>query len=386
MADTSPLARILAPFDESTFLRDYWTRRALLLQDGDRARFDGLFGLDDLEEYLFVAQPSAGDVQLVRQGQWPPMGMVKGLFRPQSYDVQALYNGLDAGYTIVLNAAHLRWPATRKLVAELEDQLLATLQTNIYVTGPNAQGFSRHSDEHDVLVLQTHGAKRWQVFDKPRDGGEPALLHEVELTRGDVLYMPQGFPHAAATSGEYSIHVTVGIFPLTWHDLARQTLDHLAQQDARWRDSVPLPGLGAEALPPVSALSDRLRDGLGSLPDFQTVFAGYARGLTTTARRKNPPPGGYLQSITTLDRLDIDAMVERRSGVGCAVTAGPDSAAIHFMGETIRTPAKALEALRFIAAHPRFRVGDIAGVLNADAKLVLVKRLIREGLLQASAP
>jgi hypothetical protein len=196
--------------------------------------------------------------------------------------------------------------------------------------------------------------------------------------------MPKGFPHAAATSGDYSIHVTVGIFPLTWHELARQTLDRLAQRDPRWADAVPLPELGGATAPAASDLAARLQEGVLSLQDLTRVIDGYRTGLSTTARRKNPAPGGYLQSVTSAEDLDAASEIERRAGVGCAVTTDAVSASIHFMGETIRTPAKAAGALRYIATHPRFRVGEIDDVLNDESKLVLVRRLIREGLLQSA--
>ena len=387
--DRPVLERLLGSVDEATFFRDYWARRALLLQEGDPARFDGLFGLDDVEAYLFIARPHSGDVQLVRQGQWPPLAMAKGLLSEQFYDAQAAYNGLTAGYTIVLNAIHLRWPAARRLVADLEDRLAAVVQTNVYVTGPNAQGFARHTDDHAVFVLQTHGAKRWQVYDKPAEGApadqDPVLLHDVELRRGDMLYMPRGFPHAAATSGDYSIHVTVGVFPLTWHELARQLLDRLAGQDARWSDPVSLPMLGGGTGPDVAEMKRRLEQSLSNMDDLSAVVGGYRHGLSTSGRRKNPPPAGYLTSLTAVDGLTAESAIERRPGVGCVVTTSGDAALVHFMGETVRAPVKAAAALRYIEAHDRFRVADIDDILNDEAKVTLVRRLIRDGLLQIAA-
>jgi ribosomal protein L16 Arg81 hydroxylase len=387
--DVPALEQILAPVDEAVFFRDHWGRKALLIQDGDATRFDGLFSLEDVEEYLFSVRPGAGDVQLVRQGQWPPLSMIKGFFAPDLYDAQAAYNGLTAGYTIVLNAIHVRWPTARRLVAELEDRLLATLQTNVYVTGPNAQGFKIHHDDHDVFVLQTHGAKRWQIYDKPAAdapaGSSPVLLHDVELKRGDMLYMPKGFPHAAATSGDFSIHVTVGVFPLTWFELARQTLGSIAGQDSRWAEPVPLTELGAAAGPEVAEMRRRLDAGLSSLPDFTKVIEGYRHGLNATARRRNPAPDRYLTSLASVGDLSADTTIERRPGVGCVVSTDAEVASVFFMGETFRAPLKATAALRYIAAHPRFRITDIDDVLTDESKITLVRRLIREGLLQIAA-
>lgn len=388
--DHLSLAYILGSFDETTFLRDYWTRKLLLLQDGERNRFDGLFGLSELESYLFIArplvsEPQPGDVQLVRQGNEPPIDMVKGLFARQSYDVQSLYDALNAGYTIVLNAIHERWPAVHRLLTELEDRLLAKAKANAYFTAPNAQGFSRHCDDHDVLVLQTYGAKRWQVYEKAADasaGGEPKLLHDIELRRGDVIYIPQGFPHAAATSNDFSIHITIALLPLRWHDLARQVLNKLAQQDPSWTEVVPLPGLGGDEIPTVAQMEARLRQGLSKLQDLSEILETYRTGLSAAARRKNPAPGGYLESITALENLGVDAEVERRPGVGCSVTSDSNSASIRFMSETIRAPAKAAKALEFIAANRRFCISQLDDELQDESKLVLVRRLIRKGLLR----
>jgi hypothetical protein len=49
------------------------------MQAVDRTRFDGLFDLTDLEKYLFIVRPPAGDLRIVRSGQLPPMALVSSL-------------------------------------------------------------------------------------------------------------------------------------------------------------------------------------------------------------------------------------------------------------------------------------------------------------------
>ena len=172
---------------------------------------------------------------VVRNGQFPPLKMVSSLIVGR-YDLQSIYNAINDGYTVVLNAVHVRWPAARRLVIAVENRLLAHAQTNVYVTGPNAQGFARHADDHDVFVLQTHGTKRWVVYDKSVGVGgagasEAKVLHDVELCCGDALYLPRGYPHAAATIGGLSVHVSMGVFSLTWQELAHQCIDTAALAD-----------------------------------------------------------------------------------------------------------------------------------------------------------
>ena len=66
--DRSILERILDPLDETTFFRDYWNRKPLVMPAVDRTRFEGLFDLTDLEKYLFIVRPPAGDLRIVRSG------------------------------------------------------------------------------------------------------------------------------------------------------------------------------------------------------------------------------------------------------------------------------------------------------------------------------
>ncbi len=380
------LAHILHPLDETTFLRDYWGQRPAILAGGDPARFDGWFDLDALEAYLLTARPAAGDVQLVRQGQWPPLAAIAGLVSGHDYDAQAVYTGLMSGYSIVLNAVHFRWPAVRRVTTALEDALLASAQANVYVTGPQAQGFSLHRDDHDVFVIQTSGSKRWVIReiggpDATPSGADQPVLHDLTLRAGDALYLPAGYPHEAATTDEISVHISIGLFPLTWRQLAHDALDALTRDEA-WQRPVPLAVLdGTEAASAAPQLADRLRAALAGLQDLTPLVERHRRSLQTTSRRKNPAPSGYARALDSLVALDVTSEVERRPGVGCFVTSDAASASISFMGGTVRAPANLADALRFIAATPRFRISAIAGLSDAS-KLVLVRRLVREGLLQ----
>ena len=60
-----------------------------------------------------------------------------------------------------------RYRPLADLCRQLEAEFSCPVQTNIYLTPPNAQGFQTHYDNHDVLVLQVEGAKRWRLYDAP---------------------------------------------------------------------------------------------------------------------------------------------------------------------------------------------------------------------------
>lgn len=107
-------------------------------------------------------------------------------------------------------------------------------RTNTYFSQGGGQfGFPIHYDCHDVLILQEHGAKTWNIWDitienplfdstnkshsvKPPNSN-PDL--SITLEKGDVLYLPRGYWHAPMPEKDESIHHTVALFPVTYQDI-----------------------------------------------------------------------------------------------------------------------------------------------------------------------
>ncbi len=103
----------------------------------------------------------------------------------------------------------------------LEAELDCPIQVNLYHTPAGGQGLGRHRDEHDVLVLQLHGEKVWQLVDPDgigSAGSSPAADESTEhdknviLRAGDWLYLPRGIWHVVRNRGvEPSAHFTIGL-------------------------------------------------------------------------------------------------------------------------------------------------------------------------------
>ncbi|MFJ4652050.1 JmjC domain-containing protein [Nocardia sp. NPDC088792] len=95
-----------------------------------------------------------------------------------------------------------------------------------------------HRDDADVLAVQVSGAKRWLIYPGPADGdwatgplpadpGAPIL--ETVLRRGEVLYVPRGFAHAAVTESDTpSAHLTLTIREAETEHLTTATRGMLA--------------------------------------------------------------------------------------------------------------------------------------------------------------
>jgi hypothetical protein len=134
-----------------------------------------------------------------------------------------LHRRLAEGASLVVDAIdELHLPVGRA-AAELERWLMTGVQTNLYASWTPREGFGTHWDDHDVLVIQVDGAKRWKLYGATRvapmhkDTSEPdpppdRPLVELVMRPGDLLYLPRGWWHSvSASEGERSMHLTFGM-------------------------------------------------------------------------------------------------------------------------------------------------------------------------------
>jgi len=112
------------------------------------------------------------------------------------------------GYTFILNQMHGANPNVRGLHHALWAAFGLSGGINSYITPGFKQGKAPHVDDHDVFIVQQSGEKRWTLL--AADLRTP--IHELLLTPGDVLYIPQGLPHyACSASADPSLHLAVSV-------------------------------------------------------------------------------------------------------------------------------------------------------------------------------
>jgi ribosomal protein L16 Arg81 hydroxylase len=70
----------------------------------------------------------------------------------------------------------------------------------------------------------------------------PPLVKGLTLNPGQVLYIPRGAYHEALTSDSFSLHLTIGVFPDTWADLASR----LIEKQATFREALPAASSGQQ--------------------------------------------------------------------------------------------------------------------------------------------
>ena len=296
-------------------------------------------------------------------------------------DVPRVLAEWEAGATIVLQALHVSWHPLAAFCRLLEQALGLGVQANAYYTPRGSQGFAVHHDTHDVLVLQVAGEKRWLLYEPLLElplkhqrysaalgeHGDPT--DDVVLRAGDTLYLPRGWLHQAETSSSDSLHLTIGITQHTWLDGAKGALDASGNELAFRRgveDDAPegLVDLLAEQLEPALVRRRQRRRFLDS---------------------RRPIREDGLSQLRALERLGVETALERRETVIADLEEESDTLALVFEGKEIRFPAHAAPELRacFESETP-FRLAELPGELDDAGRLVLARRLVREGFLRIS--
>jgi lysine-specific demethylase/histidyl-hydroxylase NO66 len=381
------LALTLAPVAAPDFFAEHWERRPLVVPRADPTRFTRILSPDDVERLLCETGIRTPGFRLVKEGaQLPLAGYTEDIaWRPGSFSgtavVERVAHEFEQGATLVLQALHLHWPAAALYCRSLEQTLGCPVQVNAYLTPAAARGFAVHHDTHDVFVLQVSGRKRWRLYEpvlelplkhqrwSPRLGDPGPPIEDFELEAGQTLYLPRGWPHEATTSDDESLHLTVGIHPTTRMDALRMALDSCAD-DPEFRRSLEADG----------RLPGHLLDRLAARLEPAEV-ARRARRRFAGSRR--PILHGQLDQVRDLERLTAGTPVERRPTVILELEHDSGHVQLVFEGKEMRFPAKAAPAVEAICGLPGpFTAADLPGPLDEAGRVVLVRRLVREGLLR----
>ncbi|MGH3105140.1 MAG: cupin domain-containing protein [Gaiellaceae bacterium] len=283
----------------------------------------------------------------------------------------------EAGATVVLQGLHLSWTPIAAFCRELEARLGQPAQANAYLTPRRSQGLPVHHDTHDVFVLQVSGSKRWLVYEPVLElplkhqrytadlGGPGEVVLDVTLGAGDTLYLPRGWLHEALTSETDSLHVTIGVNVHTWLDALRTALDRCAGE-LELRRAVPDDGAGAEEI------LELLRDLLAPDEVARSRRERFLRG-------RRPILDGQASQLRALDRLTIESVVERRP----TVIADFDGETLQFEGTRISFPPQARQEVdAIVTATEPIGLSQLPGRLDEAGRLVLARRLVREGFLR----
>ena len=394
------LASLLHPIPLDTFFSTYWEKNFLLVQRGDRGYYEGLLTNQNLEDIISSPEARYPAIMLAKDGvYYPPqaycedvkMGNVTFSGVPNLKRLSAEY---AKGATIALTSLDRNWKPLSDLCMRLEEQLDHGINTNVYVTAGQTAGFPPHYDTHDILVLQIAGKKRWRIYEptiklpdvtqpcEPKSFGPGPQLTEIELHAGDLLYLPRGYGHAAATSQSHSAHVTIGIHVFTWARLLKEADPSLVRLE-EFRRSLP-PGFASrpELRPAIKEQLKRMAPARFSDDDVDSAFDSIVRNVNQF-RRRTPARFRADAVVISLNSM-LETPPRHRYKMSRLTDHGNRLAALtlDFDGNKYNFPAQLDAVLDAICGRGTFRLKDLPGSnLNPQAIVELAGYLQSVGFL-----
>ncbi|MFJ5925772.1 cupin domain-containing protein [Kitasatospora sp. NPDC092948] len=359
--------------------------RSFKVARGEAASLAGLMSWDDLNAILTHHRLEPPRLRLAANGEQVPAhtysrpiitrrSTVWHQLRPSE-----LHKRLAEGATLVLDAVDELHPGVGTLAGRLERWLRTGVQINLYASWTGTEGFGVHWDDHDVVVVQLDGAKRWRIYGPTRtvpmhrdvETPKPPPTEPVAdlvLTAGDVLYLPRGWWHAvAASEGRHSLHVTCGLQSMTGADLITWLSEMLRTHEAVRAD-----------IPRFATIEDQrvFLDTIGKLLaaelESDDLIARFSSARDATERARLAPSLPHITAAPPDAGLQVRLVTTRSAlaampGGTVRLTAG---------GEEWTFAAKAQPMLAFLADGEPHRLGDLAraaGITLAQAAGVVTE-------------
>jgi len=393
---------LFSPISVQEFIDRYLEKEVLLIERDAGQMVKGQFDLDSLAECIRFIRPwHSKSIRIVPSGDDPEETAAVLAMNDNSGSEIFCLSGFANKKTIILNGAEDYWPSVRDLVMNLRETLSSNVKCNVYCTPPESQGFDTHVDAHDVLVLQTYGSKTWRIHDTqtelpiesssiagdmfPRlesshpDYGEPS--REVVLRSGDLLYLPRGVPHSAASTDDASIHFTIGLYPLRRHEFFSQMVDLLAVKDISLRRRLPVGVMRGEDH--LSSAGDLLRE-LATIADSldEPLDPNLVARINAESNANPGSTEGSMYSAINAENINLNTTVSRPEG--CRFSWRLTKEEIRTKcGPSMSLPLKLTGVMPFLQEHPSFCVGDLPDEEITDsAKVVLIRNMVKNGLFR----
>lgn len=351
--------------------------------------------LDQISEFLDRTDIRYPSLRLVKDGSELPLEDYTRELRigPHlSHDWiinESIFQQYQNGSTIVLQMLQNSLPSFGCTANRMEEYFEASVQVSCFITPPNAQGFTAHYDTYSFFAVQLYGEKRWSLYnateqlpirdDRDKEASWNPVPPEQELTlhAGDVMYVPRGRYHSALTSSTASIHLTIGIFSPNWIDAAKASFTE-TQASLPLRQSIPELKYSGTTEMDVSLFEDLLRS--------QVDLKAGVRKLKNQVFEKHVDSRiGRLTDLLLLSKNE-QPLSYRRQLVPYRLKIQNNQAVLQFANKEIGFPEFVSPVLVAICEQPTyFRALNLPSTLDHPSMQVLLKRLVSEGFLSATA-
>jgi len=396
------LELVLGPLSHTEFLTDYWEKSPLHISRESEAHFASLLNVKALETMLSSQALHFPAVQLTQSGHHIDISDYTDDAR--RILPHPLIEKHKDGATIVISQAHEKIPSLANFRRAIQNKLNLKCQTNVYLSPTGKQGFNAHYDSHDVFILQVSGTKTFNFYDGGIDlpyshDGFHAENHAVgELSMsiamkpGDTLYIPRGVIHDAIATDQTSLHITLGVYPITLRDLLLEMTQQLTAEKPLYRRSVPNDLLTNhdlsttdQAFKDISSIAfsqDNIRNAISAIQDSHAIDSSpNCDGMLSIPSAKNETSSGKssLANQAEINRYDTD-VVEFKQNNLLGVEKSDNALRLRTHGQVLEFTPSFYAAIELLMTQNKQNVCDLPELDNTE-KNALIDKLINANLL-----
>ena len=382
------LEKLLSPINIENFFSNYWEKKFIHIQRNNPEYFTDTLGIIDLDNFLSQQNLNSNGLRIVKDGkdinaeEWTISNkLITGKIKTTAAidKVFELYNN---GYTIILNSADKTIPRLADACRAFEQVFKIKVQSNIYITPPNAQGFSQHYDSHDIFTLQIKGPKTWRIYDSAEElptknlplKKEPILISQIEMNSGDLLYIPRGTIHEAFSSNVSTIGANFSCNPRYGFHLLEELTRIAEAEEVFFRKTIP--------------------NGLQSVDDQKRYTADFKKNLTELItdelverllnaqymdfnNKQAINYHGKFTELLHLENITLNTTLRRNKAVTFHLENTANQVLITFSSKKLLIPS-VIDKEIFLQNEP-FKISDIKGLISNNGKLEIAKQFIAAG-------
>jgi hypothetical protein len=192
--------------------------------------------------------------------------------------------------------------------------------------------------------------------------------------------MPRGLLHEGKASDAMSFHMTIGIHAYTWSQLIKDVLSEMEHVDINVRRSV------APQLASIDEQDKRVGDIATALSnrllDLECIRRAANQKVEAVQQRTQRSFRGRFTEILRSGDISAATIVQIRSRTDVQIEESGSKVTLKFSGKSLTLPGFTKPHLRALCNGVPISARDLPSNLEDDGKLVLIRRLVDEGLLQ----
>ena len=380
---------LIHPLTVDDFNSNYNEKKHAHIKSNNASRFSDLISFEKLDEIAGMYGLTAPDITVVNSKN--DVSKNEYIWKGDIIDPVKVAGLFGKGATVIFNSLQDQIEPLRQLCSGMAEELLLRTQTNIYLTPPDSQGFNPHWDTHDVFVLQVEGSKNWKIYNETlklpleedkykfeKDCVETkSVADEFVLEQGDILYIPRGVMHSAASTSEKSLHVTLGVTTYSWKNFILDYVEQLADANVDWRESVSLLSKDRELVK--QGFDSKLKEMMESM-DVASVIEKQVRTVKDFYRIRKPDL--LSQSLDSSDLKETDIIVPHNHN-NIKITESDDKHKIQINTglREITFPIVAKKTINLIFNSNNQEIGEFNDDIDWESRKLVVDKLLKESLV-----